>query len=65
VGARYLEPADHGTPLSFAGKPVIIKELGMQPGANRDPFYTLMYTDALDQITATRTAAGGLRVSRK
>ena len=48
------------------GKPVIIKELGMQPTANRLPFYDEMYEVAYSQIqNGSSSAAGGLRVSEE
>jgi hypothetical protein len=43
------------------GKPVLVKEQGMQPTDRRVTFYSLMYTADFENIVADRKKVGGLK----
>ncbi len=51
----------HSTSAISLGKPVIIKEFGMQPTKRRRDFYKIIYDITYSTIVADKAAAGGLR----
>jgi hypothetical protein len=53
--------ATHSEDAVALGKPLIVKEFGMQPTDKRTAFYDTMLTSTLAQMMASRNAAGGLR----
>ena len=54
--------AAHSAAAISLGKPVIVKEQGMQPTDKRSEFFKIMYTTDYVQIKADQDKVGGLKV---
>ena len=53
--------AGHSASGVALGKPVLVKEQGMQPTDQRVPFYAIMYASDFEQIVTDRKQGGGLK----